>query len=262
MPCIFCPDSTHGYRQVCASELSVIIHINYLLDSRVCRIHLDDHGLLDFTPKQFAQTKKAFKKIPMRLVHQLEVMYLLTRVSCQQFKDRSGRKSLKMINFDDSRMSESDYITLTGVKKVDFDELVTEHVTMRQSKRWSRRNSIGLYLTRIRTGSFDTRLRLLCILSTHTGWSMSTLSCLFGSRDRRHVSQRIRRIRDVLMASNSIMSYIGCSSMPRQTLIDVHTSAFGRIFFGVDEKTGIPRPIVVIDGLWARKWLLIDSNWL
>ena len=121
--------------------------------SRVCKIHLDDHGLLDFTPDQFVQTTQAVKKSPKILVPQLDVMKLLTSVSCQQYKDRLGSQNIKMINFDDSRMSQSDYVTLTGVKKVEFDQLVTEQYKIRQSKRWSRRNSLGLYLTRARTGN-------------------------------------------------------------------------------------------------------------
>lgn len=146
-------DWSHGYTEVCSTHILSIYYVSeQFLGARVCKIHLDYHGLLDFTYDQFVQTKKGVKMIPKRLVSQLDVMNLLIRVSCQQYKDRLGSQNIKMINFDDSRMSQSDYVTLTGVKKVEFDELVTEQDKFRQSKRWSRRNSLGLYLTRVRTG--------------------------------------------------------------------------------------------------------------
>jgi hypothetical protein len=43
--------------------------------------------------------------------------------------------------------------------------------------------------------------------------------------------------------------HIGCKSMTRRDLIDIHTSAFAKRFYGTDEKAGSSRPVVVIDGI-------------
>lgn len=121
----------------------------------MCRNHLDKHGLLQLTEIEYAEMKKRAANGSKRFVSQLEVINLLTHVSCDHHKAKSSHSKLKMINFDDPRMSENDYVVLTGVKKVQFDALVHEQDHLRDSKEWSRRNSIGLYLTRLRTGNLS-----------------------------------------------------------------------------------------------------------
>jgi hypothetical protein len=118
----------------------------------VCHVHLNERGLIDLTDNDFVLLKKRVKQWPKRLVPQFDVMHLLIKISCDQYKPVQTSKQLKMINFDDKRLSQADYMALTGLKKTDFDTVVHEMNNMRQSQRWSRRNSVGVYLTRLKTG--------------------------------------------------------------------------------------------------------------
>lgn len=78
---------------------------------------------------------------------------------------------------------------------------------------------------------------------------MSTLCSLFGAKSRREISQRISRTRGLISRSSLCSLHIGCKSMSRSALVDNHTTAFAKRFFGTDETAGITRPVVVVDGI-------------
>lgn len=122
------------------------------LECRVCHSHINARGLIDLSESEFISLKKHVQGCPKRLVPQFDVMQLLLEVSSDHYKDIPSSERLKMINFDDPRLCETDYMALTGLKKADFDAVVDEMQRMRHSSQWSRRNSVGVYLTRLRTG--------------------------------------------------------------------------------------------------------------
>jgi hypothetical protein len=101
---------------------------------------------------EFIRLKHRVKQFPKRLVNQSDVIELMICISAMHYKAALKPQMLQMIDFDDQRLRPSDYKTLTGLKKDEFDTIVNEQ-PLRQSKRWSRRNSLGIYLTRIKTGS-------------------------------------------------------------------------------------------------------------
>lgn len=84
---------------------------------------------------------------------QEQVMNFMVHVSVQTYKDqkRATETPGKKIDFDDPSMKDVDYTVLTGLRKFQFDELL-ECLDLRSTDTWSDRNSLGLLLTRIRTG--------------------------------------------------------------------------------------------------------------
>lgn len=198
---------------------------------RLCESHTNMNGLIDLDHQSYLRLTQRVRSFPKQMVAQSDVIHLLVCASSKDYIATATDSRLKMINFDDPKLRSSDYSTLTGLKMNEFDILLTEQANLRQSKRWSRRNSLGLYLTRVKTG-----------------WSVSTLCCLFGAKSRRDVSQRIDRTRKLIARSKWISKFIGSKSVDQNVLIEQKTTAFAKRFFGTDEKTGLMRPVVVVDG--------------
>lgn len=93
--------------------------------------------------------------IPPQLFSQETVVSFLVEVSSQTYKadQKDTHSPLKKIDFDDPAMTESDYRVFTGIEKSQFNELL-QHLPLRSTETWSDRNSLGLLLTRIKTGDW------------------------------------------------------------------------------------------------------------
>ncbi len=82
-----------------------------------------------------------------KVVPQRDIQDFLLQVNAAVY----GRSVKKSIDFDDQSMSSKTYKTLTGLNRNQFQSLLSD-TDLRSNARWSKRNSLGVYLTRLRTG--------------------------------------------------------------------------------------------------------------
>lgn len=189
-------------------------------------------NLITLSVQEEQQLKDLETRSTPSRVTQLEIMDLLIEITQEVYTltPKTTQKPV-LVSFEDPDVGSDDlYRTLTGLGKQDFDSLLQD-IRLRSSKSWNKRNSLGLYLFRLRTGL-----------------SLGILSALFGCKSRREVSQRIKRTRKQILRSKLMLEHFGFGQMTRHDLIHKHTTQFAKTFFGRDENGDITRPVVIIDG--------------
>jgi hypothetical protein len=121
------------------------------------------------------------------------------------------------VSFDDASLTEDDYWSLTGVKKADFDELV-QTLGLRTGSIWTQRNSLGVFLMKLRVGL-----------------SHRELGTLF-RQSVKSVHQRIKATRRLFLQANGFVeSNLGVSHTSRDELIRNHTTELARQLYGDDK---------------------------
>ncbi len=106
----------------------------------MCRSHIAQDARIAITQEQLNRMRWA-------LIPQKQLKELLVDAGSAWISDR--RSKLRAIDFDNC-YSDTDYMVLTGLTKSHFDDLL-ERLDLRD-KTWSRRNSLAVYLVRLRTG--------------------------------------------------------------------------------------------------------------
>jgi hypothetical protein len=123
--------------------------------SRMCLVH-NNNGVFDPSQEFFLHLRNMGNHLPLIFVDQSDIIALMIEVSAFYYKMNETTK--QKLNFDDMRLSNNDYMTFTGLKKSQFDSMIVE-LPLRDCQTWSKRNSLGVYLTRIRCGQL-----LCCVL--------------------------------------------------------------------------------------------------
>ncbi len=112
----------------------------------MCDRHATD-GLLRLSADEHLIIESRRSSMDTRFVPQRDIFDFLLHVNAAVYR-RSVKKS---IDFDDPSMSCKTYKTLTGLTKDQFNVLLAD-TDLRSNVRWSKRSSLGVYLTRVRTG--------------------------------------------------------------------------------------------------------------
>lgn len=158
-----------------------------------------------------------------------------------------------VLNFD-KQLSDNSCRVLTGLTVEQFDDLLY-NLPFRDKDVWSPRNSLGIYLMKMRTGiklldwtvsQFKMITGIFLTLFFVVGLSNWELAVLFGVSVSK-VGDRIRRTREHLAECRVVKENMGFGHISREEVINDHTTPFAKRFFGGDDKV-----VVIADG-----WLLI-----
>lgn len=136
---------------------------------------------------------------------------------------------VKKEDFDNNNaLTESDFQNLTGITKINFDDLLLHIKSIRHSKNRSIKTCIALFLVRLRTGM-----------------SYGMLSTLFniGKYSIRRAIGTARRE----LSQNFTTKYMGFQHITRQDIIDKHTRPLAKELFG----NIIDNPVILVaDGTY------------
>jgi hypothetical protein len=142
---------------------------------------------------------------------------VLTTVSQSVVRDLIKNISVKksIIDFDDFSLTELDYKRLTGISKSNFDDLLENLRLKDRGGPSSPRNSLGMFMMKLRTGA-----------------SHSELSTMF----RVHMKTIYRKVRAVRQAffvrGGFVQLNLGANALTREQLITDHTSMIAKTLFG------------------------------
>ena len=133
------------------------------------------------------------------------------------------------LKFDNSNaMSDEDYIRLTGISKLQFDEVLSHLSTVRSTSVRSSRTALALLLVKLST----------CL-------SLAVISTLFGIGIK-FCSKAIPSARAALMTS-FVPKHLGLAHINRNEAISNHTTVFANVLFG-NSKSDVA--ITVADGTY------------
>ena len=133
------------------------------------------------------------------------------------------------LNFDDSTaMRDEDYIRLTGIWKLQFDEVLSHLSTVRSTSVRSSRTALALLLVKLRIGL-----------------SLTVISTLFGI-GKKSCNKAIHSARAALMTS-FVPKHLCLAHINRNEVISNHTTTFANVLFG-DSKSDVA--IAVADGTY------------
>lgn len=127
------------------------------------------------------------------------------------------------VDFDNEFLNDEDYINLTGINKQYFETLCSEIHGMRR-KKYSKKNVIGILLTKLRTGLSSTVLKTILNINRS-----------------KSICQVVKLARTVLM-DQFVPKYMGLSLITREEIIAKHTTLFiinNILFASGDEDTAI-----------------------
>lgn len=86
----------------------------------------------------------------------------------EQLREEALQRGSKRIDFDDpSSLSDRDYLTLTGLRKCDFDDLLlhVQSADVRPSKTRTVRTCLAIFLTKMKTAMDNNMLGVLFNMS-------------------------------------------------------------------------------------------------
>lgn len=134
------------------------------------------------------------------------------------------------LDFDTSKgLADSDYMTLTGISKENFDDVISHCQSIRSTKNRSLRTCIALLLVKLRTGL-----------------SNQMLSTLFNI-EKSGVRRALRTARKELTETFT-PNYVGFGHISRRDVIENHTRPLAQEIFGsIVEKPAI----LVVDGTYV-----------
>ena len=223
--------SSHAYCFICkrpgpklvvvspSARFQAFLHKAVLIPpgSRCCPSHINDEtfitGALDNL--QTFQTS---------LVSRTTILDLIDKIRSYALQNSASR-----LSFEPFSMLDTDYQTLTGITKADFEDL-HKHIAaeIRNTQNRGTRMSLGIFLLKMRSGISNQ------LLSTIFGISKSS------------VCRAVGTVRSALMKS-FVPQNIGLQHISRQELIDHHTRPLAQELFGT---FGDPKAIAVLDGTY------------
>ena len=132
------------------------------------------------------------------------------------------------IDFDDDNLDDEDYVSLTGITRDQFDNLMFQIKSLRK-KKYSLRNSIGILLTKLRTGV-----------------STPILKTMFKFKRSIHICHIISKARKAILKDFVPMS-IGFDHVSRNDVKGSHTTIFARELLAGGNAD---RAILILDGTY------------
>ncbi|XP_062602094.1 uncharacterized protein LOC134263728 [Saccostrea cucullata] len=150
----------------------------------------------------------------------------------QQLRDEANVKGRKRLDFDDPEaLNDDDYQTLTGLSKVDFDDILTyaRSTDIRPSKSRSIRTCIAILLTKLKT-SLDNKM----------------LAVMF-NMSKPQIRRAVSTARQAL-CNSFVPQHLGFQHVTRDSIIQKHTRPLAKELFTpsfADEKA-----ILVLDGTY------------
>lgn len=190
--------------------------------TRCCPLHVSDDGSF---------TVDAYTQIEQRDIGTIGTQFNRTGIVelIEDIRKIALQNINKRIDFDNTlSMKDEDFKNLTGLTKVQFDDLCSFSSSIRETRVRSVRTCIGLLLTKLRTGI-----------------SNKLLSTLFNIA-KSSIQKAISSARKDLM-NNFTHKYIGFHHITRQEVIQKHTTHLAQSLFGtIDNNTAI----LVLDGTY------------
>ena len=170
--------------------------------SRCYPSHLNDNKTIK--DEAIISNKHGLKE-STKIVKSDEMIKILTFAKSLLEKSESQR-----IDFDQPHLlSDNDYYTLTGLTEEQFNDLVSG-ISFERKRKYSVRQSVGILLTKLRTGV-----------------SSSTLKTIFNINTSRGVCKIIRKARKALV-SQFVPKFLGFNHISRESVIKDHTTIFAR----------------------------------
>ena len=183
-------------------------------DARCCPAHITDGAL---TPEAVSRIQTLTNT---SLLNRTTIISLLDkmRTAC--------RNQSTYLNFDS--LDESDYLSLTGITKPQFDDFCSHLIQhLKSTPKRSPRTTVGIFLVKL-----------------FTGMSNKLLATIFGL-SKSSVRRAVATVRVVSMRT-FVPLFLGIESLPRESLIENHTRALAKQLFGTDENN----LILVLDGTY------------
>ena len=205
------------------SRFSAFLHNNIVIPpgSRCCPVHLDAKGLIP------SDVLASIKTSDEAMVDSHTVYGLL-----QKLREETKKHLVTRLDFDtDGVLTETDYLTLTGLSKANFDDLC-DHVTphIRHTPVRSTRASLGIFLMKMKSGLSNKLISTLCNVSKSS------------------VHRAVASVRRCLMAS-FVPQYLGLQHITREAIISDHTRPLAQKLFCNDSTNQV---VLVLDGLRIR----------
>ncbi|XP_061168891.1 uncharacterized protein LOC133178157 [Saccostrea echinata] len=205
------------------TRFKVFISHNVLIPSgaRCCPSHFTN-GRLTYESLEIIPGTKDHS-----FVNRTTIMELL-----QQLRDEANAKGRQRLDFDDPEaLNDDDYQTLTGLSKVDFDDILTyaRSTDIRPSKSRSIRTCIAILLTKLKT-SLDNKM----------------LAVMF-NMSKPQIRRAVSTARQAL-CNSFVPQHLGFQHVTRDTIIQEHTRPLAKELFApsfADEKA-----ILVLDGTY------------
>lgn len=186
-------------------------------DSRCCKTHIED-GYLSKEALSLLTTTKHEEQLSRSDI-------------CKLLSDlRDTIKSSTYLNFDvPSLLSEEDYSNLTELKKEQFSELVNELQSMKNNFSRSKRTSLAVFLTKLRTGLPNTILSTIFNLSLY------------------QIQRIIPSVREALM-KNFAPRHLGLQLISHQELCLHHITPITRKLFTSEDNQD--QAVLILDGTY------------
>jgi hypothetical protein len=124
----------------------IFIELNIILSkgARCCPKHLTENSFC----KEAFMLLKNNKNIRNVSHFTCEEVHTLIENIRKAAKDNRNKR----VDFDDNGMNDNDYESLTGLNRAQFDDLLTYIKNSKKSQNRSIRGSLGVFLTKLRTG--------------------------------------------------------------------------------------------------------------
>lgn len=190
-----------------------------LAGSRCCSCHFADNYFTQATLNDIKFTTKSPTDF-----NRADLMNLINYVRTIALKNEQSR-----IDFDGDKLTDADYLSLTGITKANFDDICSHLTTIRNNKNRSSRTCIALLLVKLRSGMSN---RLL-----------STLFNIGKSSVRRAITSARKEL-----SLNFTPKYIGFTHITREEILNHHTRPLAQELFGniVDQPA-----ILILDGTYV-----------
>lgn len=195
-----------------------------LAGARCCPVHLKSDSHLTEEAILKLQNNASSSSDSTTYFNKSDIFSLISNI-----RDVALRNDKYRIDFDsDTGLQDSDYLSLTGISKENFNDLVSYVKSIRATKNRSIRTCIALLLVKLRTGMSN---RLL-----------STLFNIGKSGVRRAVATARKELNEHFTPYN-----IGFNHITREEVIDKHTRPLAQELFG---NMNDPSAILVVDGTY------------
>ncbi|XP_061170430.1 uncharacterized protein LOC133179753 [Saccostrea echinata] len=219
--CVFC-NARKGIVVVPKeARTDAFIHFQLLIPvgCKCCRKHLIGKQLNRDVNVDFTKYKRQHSVLPSK-----ELNDLLERVRFKALRsyDSSSLSFNKLSN-------DEDYISLLGISKANFDDLVTNVTSMRNTKIRTIRNAVGILLFKLKSGLSNGLLATLC-----------------GFRCRRQVAEIIESAR-IAIVKDFVPHNLGFDHITRESIIENHTTDISKQLFSDPISNTV---ILVLDGTY------------
>jgi hypothetical protein len=170
--------------------------------SRLCAVHVARSEIKSIS--SLAQIRRRMAFIPV------EEMKLMV-------SNAASTTNHSCVSFSDKSLNNEDYNGMTGISKEDFDDLLS-HLQLRDRGGISPRDSLGMFLMKLRVGSSHRELATLFRVSLKS------------------VHNRIKGLRVMFDKLEGFVDQnLGASSMTRDDIINKHTTVLAKELFGANK---------------------------